>query len=99
MFDMTLGNPKIEEERNFMIERSPKTYFDQITAPLLVVQGANDPRITLEESQEIVSELKAKGKPTEILVFDDEGHDVIKFKNKVKCYKRMAEFFEENIRK
>jgi dipeptidyl aminopeptidase/acylaminoacyl peptidase len=96
-FDLTLGDPKKEEDKKFLVERSPKTYFENITAPLLVIQGANDPRIKLEESQEIVDELKSKGKQTEILVFDDEGHDVIKFKNKVKCYQKMTEFFKENI--
>ena len=96
-FNLTLADPKTEEGKAFMIERSPKTYFDQISAPLLIIQGANDPRVTLPESQEIHDDLKAKGKSVELLVFEDEGHDVIKFKNKVTCYSRIVEFFRENL--
>ncbi|MCE7737295.1 MAG: prolyl oligopeptidase family serine peptidase [Candidatus Heimdallarchaeota archaeon] len=96
-FDLTLADPKTEEGQAFMKERSPKTYFDNITAPLLIIQGANDPRVTLEESKEIFEYMKSKGKEVELLAFDDEGHDVIKFNNKVVCYTRIVDFFKANL--
>ncbi|OLS21110.1 MAG: Acylamino-acid-releasing enzyme [Candidatus Heimdallarchaeota archaeon LC_2] len=96
-FDLTLADPKTEEGRAFMKERSPKTYFDNISASLLVIQGANDPRVTLDESKEVVEYMKSKGKDVEMLIFEDEGHDVIKFKNKVICYSRIVDFFKDNI--
>lgn len=96
-FDLTLADPKTEEGQAFMKERSPKTYFDNITSPLLIIQGANDPRVTLDESTEIFEYMKSMGKDVELLVFDDEGHDVIKFKNKVTCYSKIVDFFRSKM--
>ena len=95
-FELSMGHP--EKDKDFLNERSPKTYIDNIKAPLLVIQGANDPRVTLVESKEIVEHLKKQGKDAEILVFEDEGHDVIKFKNKVKCYTEMVEYFKKHLK-
>ena len=94
-FDQVLGNP--EKDRDFLIERSPKTYFERIKAPLLVIQGKNDPRVLLAESVEVVESMKNMGKNAELLVFEDEGHDVIKFKNKVKCYQDITNFFIRHL--
>ena len=94
-FDRILGNP--EKDKNFLIERSPKTYFDRLQAPLLIVQGKNDPRVTIEESTEVYNVLKEKGKDVELLVFEDEGHDVIKFKNRVKVYQEITSFFIKHL--
>ena len=96
-FYMTLGHP--DTHGDFLRERSPSTYMKDITAPLMVIQGAHDPRVVLAESQDIVNDLKAHGKTAELLVFEDEGHDVIKFKNKVKCYTEMTEFFKKYLMK
>lgn len=92
-FRVQVGDPDKPEERQMLVDRSPKTYFDQIIAPLLVIQGRNDPRIVAVESEEIVETLKSKGRDAEIIIFEDEGHDVIKFRNKVKCYQEMTKFF------
>ncbi len=94
-FDRVLGNP--ERDREFLIERSPKTYLDALQAPLLVVQGKNDPRVLVDESKELVENLRRKGKQVELLVFEDEGHDVIKFHNKVKCYTEITRFFLKHL--
>ena len=80
-----------------MIERSPRTYLKNIKAPMMVIQGANDPRVTLGESKLIVEELRKQGSPVEFLVFEDEGHDVIKFPNKIKCYTEITKFFLKNL--
>jgi dipeptidyl aminopeptidase/acylaminoacyl peptidase len=64
---------------------------------LLVIQGANDPRVVEAESRDVVARLKGLGKEAEILVFPDEGHDVLKFANRVTCYNAIAGFFERHL--
>jgi dipeptidyl aminopeptidase/acylaminoacyl peptidase len=95
-FTMAVGDP--ETERDYILERSPFTYIGDITAPLLVIQGANDPRVTVQESRDVVEDLQAAGKEAELLVFEDEGHDVIKYKNKVVCYDAITDFFKKHLR-
>ena len=69
-----VGNPAIEADREDLIARSPLFHCDRIQAPLLVVHGANDPRVTQHESDQIVVALREKGKAVEYLVAPDEGH-------------------------
>ena len=69
-----MGDPGTEAGRALLKERSPLTSADQIERPLLIGQGANDPRVNLAESEQIVSALKAKGIPVTYVVFPDEGH-------------------------
>ena len=95
-FRLALGDP--EHDREFLIERSPRTYLDQIRCPLLVIQGQNDPRVVESESRQVVEGLRAAGKQVEYLVFPDEGHDVLKFANRVRCYNAIADFFKEHLR-
>ena len=94
-FHEVVGHP--ERDRDHLIERSPSSHLGNLTCPLLVVQGANDPRVTEEESAALVQALREQGKAVEYLLFDDEGHDVIKHANKVRCYTRIVEFFEEHL--
>lgn len=94
-FHIALGNP--ETDRDFLIERSPSTYLDQIACPLLVIQGKHDPRVIEAESQDVVDRLKSEGKEVEYLVFENEGHDVLKYENRVTCYNAITEFFKKNL--
>ena len=64
---------------------------------MLVIQGANDPRVIERESRDVVEQLRAQGKQVEYIVYSDEGHDVIKFPNKVDCYNRIVDFFTEQL--
>lgn len=91
-----VGHP--ERDRAFLEERSPYTYVDQITCPLLVIQGAHDPRVIEQESRDLVEHLQGLGKEVAYLVFGDEGHDVIKYPNKVRCYTAITDFFKEHLR-
>lgn len=91
-----VGDPVTEKE--FLLERSPRTYIENLACPILVIQGKNDPRVIEQESRELVEELRAQGKTVEYLMFEDEGHDVLKFDNKVRCYNAMTEFFETHLR-
>ena len=93
---MMVGDP--ETERDFLMERSPRTYIDQIQCPLLVIQGQNDPRVIEQESRELVEELRGLGKEADYLLFEDEGHDVLKYENRVTVYNRMTDFFKERLR-
>jgi dipeptidyl aminopeptidase/acylaminoacyl peptidase len=90
-----IGHP--DRDREFLLERSPRTYMQQIRCPLLVIQGKNDPRIIERESQDVVEQLQAAGKQVDYLVFEDEGHDVHKYANRVTCYTAIAEFFKKYL--
>ncbi len=92
-FKIDIGDPATDEGRSFMTERSPKTYLDKLACPMLVIQGRNDPRVVAKESEELAADLKKKGKDIEILLFEDEGHDVLKYANRVTCYNAITDFF------
>ena len=59
---------------------------DKIKTPLLVVQGANDPRVKKEESDHVVEKLRSLGKPVEYIVFPDEGHGFSKNENQIRAF-------------
>lgn len=92
---LLVGDP--ETEQDFLQERSPRTYIEQVTAPMLVVQGKNDPRVIEQESRELVEKLRDIGKEVDYLMFPDEGHDVLKYENRVKVYTTMTDFFEKHL--
>ncbi len=97
-FAVALGDPSKPRERAFLAERSPKTYLADMTCPMLVIQGRNDPRVVAKESEDLVDDLKKKGKDIQILIFEDEGHDVLKYENRVTCYNAITEFFEKILK-
>ncbi|MGO4786410.1 alpha/beta fold hydrolase [Paenibacillus sp. 2KB_20] len=89
-----IGNPERDKER--FIKDSPITYLDDMVNPMLIIQGANDPRVVKEESDQIVEALRAKGRDVEYLVFEDEGHGITKKANEKIAYARMVEFLKRN---
>jgi pimeloyl-ACP methyl ester carboxylesterase len=97
-FKIALGDAEKPEEREFLVERSPKTHMHKMNCPMLVIQGRNDPRVVAKESEELVAELRKKGKKIELLVFEDEGHDVLKYDNRVTCYNAITDFFTKNLK-
>ena len=97
-FRIAIGDPSTQDGRAFLRERSPKTYLDALACPMLVIQGRNDPRVVAKESEELVADLKKKGKDIEILVFEDEGHDVLKYANRVTCYNAITDFFAKYLK-
>jgi len=94
-FALALGDP--ERDREFLVDRSPRTHVEQIACPLLVIQGQNDPRVVEGESRDLVEHLRGEGKTVDYLVFEDEGHDVLKLPNRVRCYERIVGFFSEHL--
>lgn len=96
LMNTLLGDP--EKDHNLLVERSPLTYIDNIKAPLLVIQGANDPRVVKSESDQIVDALRSKGVEVEYIVFDDEGHGFSKRRNMIKAFKSAAEFLIKHLK-
>jgi pimeloyl-ACP methyl ester carboxylesterase len=95
-FKIALGDPV--DDRQFLVERSPCTYIDQIQCPLLVIQGKNDPRVIEQESRDLVEHLRSIGKEVDYLMFENEGHDVLKYENRVNCYNAITNFFIKHLR-
>jgi len=95
-FRIAVGDPV--QDRDFLVERSPSTYIEQIRCPLLIIQGRNDPRVVERESRDVVERLRALGKTVDYLVFEDEGHDILKFGNRVRCYNAIVEHFQRYLR-
>src|SRR5262249_55461383 len=91
-FELVIGHPEPDPE--VLLEREPRTDMKEIRCPLLVIQGKNDPRVIERESRDVVEQLQAAGKQVEYLVFEDEGHDVLKYANRVTCYTAITEFFK-----
>src|SRR5712692_5464174 len=92
---LAIGDP--EKDHSFLVERSPKTYFDKLSASLMIIQGKNDPRVPEPESAQVAADIKRKGLQVDYLVFEDEGHDVLRYKNRVVCYNGITEFFLKNL--
>jgi protease II len=87
----------LERDRDFLRSISPLHQADRIRAPLLVVHGANDPRVPVYEAEQIVDALRRREVPVEFLRFDDEGHGLVRRENQVRAYARAAEFFERYL--
>jgi dipeptidyl aminopeptidase/acylaminoacyl peptidase len=81
-----VGNPAKPDERAELIARSPITRMDQVQRPLLIAQGANDPRVTRKESDSIVQALADKKIPVTYVVYADEGHGFARPENRVSFY-------------
>jgi len=90
-----VGDP--ENEADFLMERSPITYVENVQTPLLVIQGATDPRVVKGESDQLVEKLKSLGRDVEYVVFDDEGHGFTKRPNELKAYGLAAEWLEQHL--
>ncbi|MFB6284437.1 MAG: prolyl oligopeptidase family serine peptidase [Halobacteria archaeon] len=87
----------LEEDREFLEQISPINNADCIEAPLFVLHGANDPRVPVEEAEQIAEEVESHGVPVEKMIFDDEGHGIGKLENKIKAYGAVVEFLDEYL--
>ncbi len=90
-----VGDP--DEDREMLLERSPITYVDQVRAPLLVIQGQNDPRVVKAESDQMVERLRVLGRPVEYVVFEDEGHGFTRRANLQRAFRLTADFLERHL--
>ena len=91
-----LGDPEEEEERRRAI--SPLFHGENIVRPLLVVQGANDPRVLQVESDEMVAAARKNGVPVEYVVFPDEGHGFRKRTNRITASEAYVKFLDKHLK-
>lgn len=87
-----VGDPRTEEGKALLLERSPISHVDRIEKPLLIAQGANDPRVVKAESDQIVEAMQARGIPVTYVLFPDEGHGFARPENS-KAFTAVAEGF------
>lgn len=92
-----VGDPDDPEQLADLEARSPLNRVDDIVAPLLVIQGANDPRVTKAESDQIVAALRARGVEVEYLVKDDEGHGFVKPENRMEAFGAIERFLARHL--
>lgn len=91
-------NPGIADEKKIMDEISPALHVDKIKKPLFVVQGANDPRVNIDEADQMVKSLRNRGVEVPYMVKYDEGHGFGKEENRLDLYKAMMGFFAEHLK-
>jgi dipeptidyl aminopeptidase/acylaminoacyl peptidase len=96
MMKQWVGDP--DEDAEMLRERSPITYVENARAPLLVIQGANDPRVVQAESDQMVERLRDLGRTVEYMVFEDEGHGFTKTANTLKALRATAEWLEKHLK-
>ncbi|MBI3892186.1 MAG: S9 family peptidase [Candidatus Wallbacteria bacterium] len=94
-FDRRVGN--IDTEKEFLESRSPLFRAGDIRIPLLIAQGANDPRVKVAEAEQIVAACRAKGKDVEYLLFPDEGHGCVRPENRLKYYATVESFLARHL--
>ncbi len=87
----------LENDREFLEEISPINKVDRIRAPLLVIHGANDPRVPIGETEQMVRRLQSLGRTVEFLRLEDEGHQIAKLKNKLEAYPLAADFLRRHL--
>jgi dipeptidyl aminopeptidase/acylaminoacyl peptidase len=90
-FHAFYGDPADPQQRAEMLANSPVSHLERITAPLLVVHGANDVRVLRQDSEDVVAGLRALGRPVQYLSFPDEGHSVRRWRNRLELWRQVEE--------
>ena len=92
-----LGDPYTEDSVR-LYNISPLFHAQNVTKPLMVLQGANDVRVLQVESDEIVDKVKANNVPVEYIIFDDEGHGFVKKENEIEGYGKIKDFLDQYLK-
>jgi dipeptidyl aminopeptidase/acylaminoacyl peptidase len=95
MFYELVGHP--EKDSLMLASISPALHADKIKAPLLIAQGANDPRVKVEESNQMVDALKDRGIEVEYILREDEGHGFRNEENRFALYQSIEIFLEKHL--
>ena len=95
MMKRFVGDP--DEDAEMLRERSPLTYIEEVKTPLLVIQGAKDPRVVQPESDQLVEKLRSLEREVDYIVFEDEGHGFTKRQNELKAYGASAAWLERYL--
>jgi dipeptidyl aminopeptidase/acylaminoacyl peptidase len=91
-----IGDPVAD--RDFLIATSPLFHAKEIRKPMMVIQGANDPRVIKAESDDIVAAVQKNGVPVEYVVFADEGHGFSKKKNSMEANQKILAFLDKYLK-
>ena len=97
LFTSRVGDYRTEEGRAFLLTRSPLTYADHIRRPLLIGQGANDPRVKQSESDQIVAAMQEKNIPVSYILYPDEGHGFARPENNLSFFAVTEAFLSEHL--
>ncbi len=87
----------LKDDYEFLENISPIHKADKITTPLLVIHGKNDPRVPVEETEQIIKEVRNNGGSVDYVLFDDEGHGIVKLKNRITAYRKATKFLRKYI--
>jgi dipeptidyl aminopeptidase/acylaminoacyl peptidase len=90
------GDP--EKDKATLLALSPITHIDKLNAPLMLIQGASDPRVPIGEALQMHAALEKRGQKTKMIVFPDEGHGTQKRENKVLEIGHTLDFFEHHLK-
>lgn len=92
---LRIGNVDDDDKLNQSI--SPYYHVDKIKSPILIVQGSNDPRVSQDDTDEIVSIMKEKGVDVEYVVYSDEGHSIVRPLNRLDLFNRIEIFLDKHL--
>jgi len=91
----TMGDP--EKNKALYTDRSPIFFVDQITAPLLLIAGGNDPRCPKSEAQQVADAIKKRGGIAQLKIFENEGHQFSHVENQIDAYQRVSDFLKVRV--
>lgn len=94
---MAMWYKRLGEDREFLWSRSPLSRVDDIRIPILIAQGENDPRVKRAESEQIVGAMKERGIPHEYVMYENEGHGLVKPENRLDFYRRADRFLAKHL--
>lgn len=97
LFTSRVGDNTTDEGKALLRERSPLTYVDRIRKPLLIGQGANDPRVKQQESDQIVTAMQERSIPVTYVLYSDEGHGFARPENSMSFYSVTEAFLAEHL--
>jgi dipeptidyl aminopeptidase/acylaminoacyl peptidase len=88
----------VEKDKDMLMDRSPINHIDMITAPMLIIQGKNDPRVVQAESDQMVEKLRSSSKEVDYKVLEDEGHGFSKVSNQILVWNMITGFLEKHLK-
>jgi len=91
----TMGDP--EKNKALYTDRSPINFVDQVTAPLLLLAGGNDPRCPKSEAQQVADAIKKRGGIAQLKIYENEGHQFSRVENQIDAYQRVSDFLKVRV--